>query len=86
VVGKVWSGWRECGLHSDSTTGTASLSQLEERLLSGYIEAKSDPLIGTIEPSMYFSHWDWDTDITPSDLRPYAKEIIANIISVHSQV
>ncbi|XP_075212432.1 exocyst complex component secretory 5 isoform X2 [Lycorma delicatula] len=65
---------------------TTALSGLEKRIIETYIEHKSDPLVGTIEPSMYLGRFDWDTQHIPTDLRPYAKEIIVNIIAVHAEV
>ncbi|KAL1122800.1 hypothetical protein AAG570_003126 [Ranatra chinensis] len=67
-------------------TTSNNLSELQNHLVFTYVEAKSDPLVGTIEPSMYIGHFDWDTDLPPTDLRPYAKEIIANIIAVHAEL
>lgn len=64
-----------------------AFKHLEKRILDTYIEQKSDPLVGTIEPSMYIGNFDWDTCLPPTDIRPYAKEIIfSNIITVHSEV
>ncbi|KAI5695492.1 exocyst complex component 2 [Diaphorina citri] len=65
---------------------TENLVILENKLIENYIEIKSDPLVGTIEPSMYLGHFEWDTVIPPIDLKPYAKEIIGNIITVHAEL
>jgi exocyst complex component 2 len=62
------------------------LDALEKSILEKYLEQKSDPLVGTIEPSMYLGRFDWDVDITPNSIRPYAKECINNVIHVHSEV
>lgn len=62
------------------------LELLEKSILDAYLEQKCDPLVGTIEPSMYLGRFDWDTKITPSDIRPYAKECIHNLIHVHAEV
>lgn len=67
-------------------TATNALSTLDRRILEIYLEQKSDPLVGTIEPSMYLGRFDWDTTQKPTDIRPYAKEIIANMIGVHAEV
>jgi exocyst complex component 2 len=67
-------------------TATNSLSMLDKRILEIYLEQKSDPLVGTIEPSMYLGRYDWDTIHKPTDIKPYAKEIIANMIGVHAEV
>lgn len=65
---------------------SSKLENLEKSILDAYLEQKSDPLVGTIEPSMYLGRFDWDTKITPSDIRPYAKECIHNLIHVHAEV
>lgn len=59
---------------------------MEKRITETYLELKSDPLVGTIEPSMYLGNFDWDTEHRPTDLRPYVKEIIANLTAVHAEV
>ncbi|KAG5883751.1 hypothetical protein JTB14_023173 [Gonioctena quinquepunctata] len=59
---------------------------LEKLILDKYLEQKSDPLVGTIEPSMYLGRFDWDIRVPPTDVRPYAKECINNLINVHSEV
>lgn len=59
---------------------------LERSILDDYLEQKCDPLVGTIEPSMYLGKFDWDTNEIPLDIRPYAKECINNLIHVHSEV
>lgn len=65
---------------------SARLETLEKSILEAYLEQKSDPLVGTIEPSMYLGRFDWDTKVIPSDIRPYAKECINNLIHVHAEV
>lgn len=62
------------------------MEQLERSILEQYLEEKCDPLVGTIEPSMYLDRFDWDTNVMPTDIRPYAKECINNLIQVQSEV
>ncbi|KAF0762072.1 exocyst complex component 2 [Aphis craccivora] len=64
------------------------LENTESKLLETYIETKSDPLVGTIEPSMYVGSFEWDSPslLELKDVRPYAKEIITNLIALHSEV
>lgn len=64
----------------------SKLASLEKSILDAYLEQKSDPLVGTIEPSMYLGRFDWDTDVTPTVISPYAKECINNLLHVHSEV
>lgn len=54
--------------------------------MEAYLEQKNDPLVGTIEPSMYIGKFDWNTKIKPTDVRPYVKECINNLIAVHAEV
>lgn len=68
------------------TNSKIMLDNLEKSILEKYLEQKSDPLVGTIEPSMYLGRFDWDLSIKPTDIRPYAKECINNLISVLSEV
>ena len=63
-----------------------SLSELDQRVLDAYLEQRSDPLVGTIEPSMYIGNFNWDAASKPSDVRPYVKELLTNLISVHAEV
>ncbi|KAG8251773.1 Exocyst complex component 2 [Homalodisca vitripennis] len=73
-------------LEEPLSSARLQLEALERRIIDTYLEHKSDPLVGTIEPSMYLGRWDWDTNHTPTDLRPYVKEVIANLIAVHAEV
>ncbi|XP_046387065.1 exocyst complex component 2 [Ischnura elegans] len=69
------------------TISAGALEALEKRIFEAYLEAKSDPLVGTIEPSMYLGHMDWGDHLPmPIDVRPYAKEAIGNMIGVHAEV
>ncbi|KAK6630582.1 hypothetical protein RUM43_014567 [Polyplax serrata] len=63
-----------------------SFSALSHKSLDQYNELKCDPLVGTIEPSMYVFQFDWDTSFEPIDIKPYAKEIIMNLIGVRSEL
>lgn len=55
-------------------------------LLDIFVEHKSDPLVGTIEPSMYIGHFQWDTLCKSDKLSPYAHECCDNIIGVYSEI
>lgn len=63
-----------------------ALAELDQRVLDAYLEQRSDPLVGTIEPSMYIGNFNWDTAMKPADVRPYVKELLTNLISVHAEV
>ncbi|XP_045542416.1 exocyst complex component 2 [Papilio machaon] len=62
------------------------LSALEDNIAEMYLEYKGDPLVGTIEPSMYMGRHHTDADTLLDDARPYVYEIINNLIAVHAEV
>jgi exocyst complex component 2 len=69
----------------------ASLNNLDKSLCESYLESRTDPLVGTIEPSMYLGRFDWSTWPGPRseqerDVRPYIKEILSNLIAVNAEV
>lgn len=56
-------------------------------LLEVYVEHKSDPLVSTIEPSMYIvSHFKWNCVEKFNNLSPYAHECLDNVVSVYSEI
>lgn len=70
------------GYKSDWT----QLETLDSAVLDAYLERRGDPLVGTIEPSMYVGDLDWRTKIRPMHVKPYVQEILANLIAVHAEV
>ena len=70
------------GYKSDWT----QLETLDTAVLEAYLERRCDPLVGMIEPSMYVGNLDWTSDFQPNHIKPYAQEIIANLIAVHAEV
>ncbi|XP_003399148.1 exocyst complex component 2 [Bombus affinis] len=62
------------------------LGTLDAAVLDAYLERRCDPLVGTIEPSMYLGGLEWDFETEPTHVRPYAQEILANLIAVHAEV
>lgn len=67
-------------------TTKEALSNLESAIAETYLEHKGDPLVGTIEPSMYMGRHKIDPDAIVDDARPYVYEIINNLIAVHAEV
>jgi exocyst complex component 2 len=56
-------------------------------LLEIYVEHKADPLVSTIEPSMYIvSHFKWDCVEKFDNLSPYAHECLDNVVAVYSEI
>ncbi|XP_043491198.1 exocyst complex component 2 isoform X2 [Polistes fuscatus] len=64
----------------------AQLDILDNVVLEAYLDRRCDPLVGTIEPSMYLGGLEWDFDIQPTHVKPYVQEILANLIAVHAEV
>jgi Exocyst complex component Sec5 len=63
---------------------------LDRSICEQYLESKTDPLVGTIEPSMYIGEFDWanlpaGSVVEKADVRPYVKEVFANLISVNCE-
>lgn len=61
--------------------GRTNVMKLFNMLLDTYVEQKSDPLVGTIEPSMYIGRFQWDMVTNTGKLRPYAHECLDNLVS-----
>lgn len=81
--------WGKLG-YPDLTTAIQAtkdvLGKTEEKIMEAYLEEKVEPLIGIVEPSMYAGRFDWNKELPITDIRPYCKEIIMNMIAVHSEV
>lgn len=67
-------------------TSRITINQLFMNLLEEYVEHKNDPLVGTIEPSMYLGNFMWENDVQLGKLRPYAQECIDNLVGVYSEI
>lgn len=67
-------------------TSRYSVNQLFTNLLDAYVEHKVDPLVGTIEPSMYLGRFQWDNEMEIGKLRPYAHECCDNLVGVYSEI
>ncbi|XP_052391684.1 exocyst complex component 2 [Carassius gibelio] len=63
-----------------------ALRQLDEYLFETYIEKKTDPIVGSLEPGIYAGYFDWKDCLPPTGVRSYLKEALVSIISVHAEV
>lgn len=61
--------------------GQATVMKLMSNIVETFVEHKSDPLVGTIEPSMYIGQFQWDLVTNATVLRPYANECCDNLVS-----
>lgn len=66
--------------------GRIIVNELLNSIVESYVERKSDPLVGTIEPSMYIARFQWDLVTEAHDLRPYAHECCDNLVGVYSEI
>lgn len=66
--------------------GRMTVNKLLNTIVDTYVERKSDPLVGTIEPSMYIGRFQWDFVTNADDLRPYAHECCDNVVGVYSEI
>lgn len=65
----------------------SNVNSMFANLLEIYVEHKSDPLVSTIEPSMYIvSHFKWNCVEKFDSLSPYAHECLDNVVSVYSEI
>lgn len=62
------------------------LTYLDNKLFQKLLEAKCDPVVGAIEPSMYAGAFDWKRCPEPMGVSPYIKEVLMNLIEVHAEV
>lgn len=61
--------------------GRMTVNKLVSSIVETFVEHKSDPLVGTIEPSMYIGKFQWDLVSSAEGLRPYAHECCDNLVS-----
>ncbi|XP_048254965.1 exocyst complex component 2-like [Haliotis rufescens] len=59
---------------------------LDRKLFEAYIEQKSDPIVGAMEPNMYRGGFEWKHWKKPTGVRHYLKEILMSMIEVHAEV
>jgi len=69
-----------------SKAAQETYSNLDQRLFSSYIEQKSDPILGAMEPNMYSGGFSWKGGKQATGVRNYLKEIIMSTIEVHAEV
>ncbi|KAJ3599316.1 hypothetical protein NHX12_033279 [Muraenolepis orangiensis] len=64
----------------------AALRDLDQALFDAYIQRKSDPIVGSLEPGIYAGYFDWRDCRPPTGVRNYMKEALVCIITVHAEV
>lgn len=63
--------------------GRMTINKLVSSIVDTFVEHKSDPLVGTIEPSMYIGKFQWDLVSSAEGLRPYSHECCDNLVSTY---
>lgn len=90
IIPRIDNSLKSMGYPDFSSAGWISdwtqLEGLDKSIREAYLERRCDPLVGTIEPSMYLGDFEWYSEIAPTHIRPYAQEILANLITVHAEV
>lgn len=61
-------------------------SNLDDRIFSAYIEKKSETLRGIIENGMQVGYFNWEHATEPVEVRIYVREILFNLVLIHSEV
>ncbi|XP_053322065.1 exocyst complex component 2 [Spea bombifrons] len=74
------------GIEKITKASTGSLRDLDQMLFETFIEIKTDPIVGSLEPGIYAGYFDWRDCQTPTGVRNYLKEALVNIIAVHAEV
>ncbi|CAL8394549.1 unnamed protein product [Boreogadus saida] len=63
-----------------------AVRDLDQILFDAYIQRKSDPIVGSLEPGIYAGYFDWRDCQPPTGVRNYLKEALVSIITVHAEV
>lgn len=63
-----------------------AVRDLDQTLFDAYIQRKSDPIVGSLEPGIYAGYFDWRDCQPPAGVRNYLKEALVSIITVHAEV
>lgn len=61
-------------------------SELDNRLVEGYLETRRDPIVCALEPGMYAGYFDWASCPRPSQVRPYVKLCLIEVVAVHAEL
>ncbi|XP_054719978.1 exocyst complex component 2-like [Uloborus diversus] len=67
----------------------SSMSRFKEvstKLFDTYVECKSDPIVGAVEPRLYAGHFSWESGYKPSGVSVYIKQTIMDLIEIHAEV
>lgn len=89
VLPKIQKAYQDVGhlsLERPIAEASKNYTILHGKLFEAYLEQKCEQTVTNIEPSMYVGKFDWARCPRPVDARDYIKEIIHNVILVHSEV
>lgn len=56
-----------------------AVKELDESLFDAYIERKSDPIVGSLEPGIYAGHFDWRDCGTPTGIHTHRSMLSTSI-------
>ncbi|KAL3858816.1 hypothetical protein ACJMK2_009069 [Sinanodonta woodiana] len=60
--------------------------KLDKKLFDAYVEEKSNPIIGAMEPNMYRGRFNWANYNRVNGVRNYLKEVLMGMIEIHAEV
>ena len=89
VLPKIQKSFQEVGglsLERPIAESNRCYNVLDGKLFEAYLELKCDPIVASVEPSMYVGKFDWARCPKPTDARDYVKEILHNVIGVQAEV
>lgn len=61
-------------------------AELDNRLIEGYLETRRDPIVCAVEPGMYAGMFDWGACPRPTQVRPYVKLCLIEVVAVHAEL
>ena len=64
----------------------AEVTVLDDKIFEAYIRKKSECLRGIIENGMQVGYFDWNHAKEPTQVRSYIREILMNLVLIHSEV
>ncbi|KAG7264212.1 hypothetical protein CRUP_033468 [Coryphaenoides rupestris] len=70
---------------SPTQASREAVRDLDQTLFDAYIQRKSDPIVGSLEPGIYAGYFDWRDCQPPTGVRNYLKEALVSIITVHAE-
>lgn len=62
------------------------LHELDDAIFNEYIKRKIESIAGIIEQGIQVGYFDWETCGEPQVVRNYVKDVLLNLVLIHSEV